>query len=555
MSDEATGASPGAGKASGSSRLSLLLSMAMFVLVVDTALMNVSISAVVADLDATVSGVQSAIALEALVSAAFILISGKVGDLIGRKRAYVLGLLGYAVGAVAMTLAQSLTAIIIFWAVIGGLGASLLLPAMQSLIHGNFEGEARKKTYAMVGAAMAIAAAIGPLVGGMLTTWLSWRVGFLLEAVVIAVVLFNIKLVRDVVYTGSRGVDAVGALLSVVGMGGVVLGILVWQEGGEAVGALLALGALGLGSLAWWLVHRKRQGKLTLLDPDLFRFPHFRIGVSQQTLQQITLGGAMIALPIFLQLKLEYNALQAGLCLAPLSLSMFAVAVLAGRRAGRRRPSVLVTVGFALGLVGMALLVPLVPRADFGWSLVIPLLIAGTGLGLLVSQLNNYTLAPIEEDRVSEAASVNSAGGSFGLSFGLAMAGGLMLAALSVGFTSMASSSTVLPEEDQQQIAEVLESDAQVMSDTQLTALLEGQPEEIQEEVLRINDAARDRSLQVALLVPVSGRCPGPGERLPHDATSGSQAGRQGGGRPGVTAVAHERRPAPCRPPSWDHIG
>jgi MFS family permease len=500
---EGGGTGRGTGAASGSGRLSILLSMAMFVLVVDTSLMNVSISAVVEDLDTTVSGVQSAIALEALVSAAFILISGKVGDLIGRRRAYVLGLLGYAIGAVAMTLAQSLTAIIVFWAVIGGLGASLLLPAMQSLIHGNFEGDAQKKTYAMVGAAMAIAAAIGPLVGGLLTTWLSWRVGFLLEALIIAVVLFNIRLVRDVPYTGNRGVDTVGALLSVVGMGGVVLGVLVWQEGGEAVGALLALGAVGLGSLAWWLTRRKRQGRLTLIDPDLFRFPHFRIGISQQMLQQITLGGAMIALPIFLQLKLGYNALQAGLCLAPLSLSMFAVAVVAGRRAGRRRPSTLVTAGFALGLLGMVLLVPLVPRADFGWSLVVPLLVAGTGLGLLVSQLNNYTLAPIEEDRVSEAAGVNSAAGSFGLSFGLAVAGGLMLAALSASFTSLSDASTVLPPEDKAQIARVLEDDAQVMSDAQLTALLEDQPTAVQEEVLRINDAARDRSLQVALLVPV----------------------------------------------------
>ena len=142
----ATDVSP---KGAGSSRLSLLLAAAMFVLVVDTSLMNVSISAVVKDLDTTASGVQSAIALEALVSAAFILISSKVGDLFGRKRAYVLGLVAYAVGALAMTFAQSLTAIIVFWAIIGGLGASLLLPAMQSLIHGNFEGAAQKKTYAL----------------------------------------------------------------------------------------------------------------------------------------------------------------------------------------------------------------------------------------------------------------------------------------------------------------------------------------------------------------------------------------------------------------------
>ena len=245
----------------------------MFVLVVDTSLMNVSISAVVEDLDTTVSNVQAAIALEALVSAAFILISSKVGDLIGRKRAFVLGLLAYAIGALAMTLAQSVTAIIIFWAIIGGLGASLLLPAMQSLIHGNFEGAARTKTYALVGAAAAIAAGVGPLLGGFVTTYLSWRVGFGLEVVVIAVVLSQIKLVHDVAYTGPRQIDVVGAILSVVGMGGLVLGILVWQEGGESVGLLIAVGAVALALLACWLVRRKRAGKPTLARPGPLQVP------------------------------------------------------------------------------------------------------------------------------------------------------------------------------------------------------------------------------------------------------------------------------------------
>src|SRR4051812_30665561 len=258
---------------SGSRRLMLLLAAAMFVLVVDTSLMNVSISAVITDLDTTASGVQSAIALEALVSAAFILINSKLGDLIGRKRAYVLGLLAYAVGALAMTLAQSLTAIVIFWAIIGGLGASLLLPAMQSLIHGNFAGTAQQQAYALVGAAAAIAAAIGPLLGGFVTTYLSWRVGFGLEVLIIAVVLSQIRLVRDVPYTGSRQVDVVGAILSVLGMGGVVLGILVWQEGGGYVVLLMVGGVLALVALARWLVRRSRQASVTLLDPDLFRHP------------------------------------------------------------------------------------------------------------------------------------------------------------------------------------------------------------------------------------------------------------------------------------------
>ena len=375
-------------------RLAILLAMAMFVLVFDTSLMNVSISAVVADLDTTASGVQGAIALEALVSAAFILIGSKTADLIGRKFAYVLGLLGYAIGAVAMTLAQNLTTVIIFWAVIGGLGASLLLPSMQSLIHGNFQGAQQKRVYALVGASAAIAAAVGPLLGGFITTFLSWRVGFLLEAVIIAIVLAGIKLVKDVPFTGDRSVDFVGSALSVIGMGGVVLGILVWQEGGGYVGLLIGLGAAALGGLVFWLKSRKKQGKATLIDPVLFSLKPFRAGVSGQLLQQIALGGTMIVLPLYLQMVLEYNALQAGLSIAPLSLSMFAVAMVAGRRA-KGRPANLILWGFVLTVVGLVVIVPLVPIADSGWYLTIPLLISGSGLGLLVSQLNNYTLSPI----------------------------------------------------------------------------------------------------------------------------------------------------------------
>jgi EmrB/QacA subfamily drug resistance transporter len=514
----------------GSRLLPLLLAMAMFVLVVDTSLMNVSISAVVEDLDTTVSGVQSAIALEALVSAAFILIGGKIGDLFGRKRAYVLGLLGYAVGAVAMTLAQSLTAIIVFWALIGGLGASLLLPAMQSLIHGNFDGTARTKVYALVGAAAAIAAAVGPLLGGVITTFLSWRVGFLLEAVIIAVVLAGARLVRDVPYTGPRHVDVVGSLLSVLGMGGIVLSILVWQEGGESVGALLLIGLAAMGALTWWLRRRKREGRPTLLDPDLFASPYFRLGVSEQLLQQIALGGTMIVLPLYLQMVLEYNALEAGLSIAPLSLSMFAIALLAGQRAGRRRPATLVRWGFALLAGGLLILLPLVPRADSGWYLLVPLLIAGCGLGLLVSQLNNYTLSPVSDERVSEAAGVNSAAGSFGLSFGLAFAGAIMLAALALAFSRSADASAVLSPAEQQQVAEVLEDDAQLMSNTGLEELLADQPAAVRDEILRINTETRPLALQVALAIPILAGLLGLANsfrmgRLPDPTPSGSTEG------------------------------
>jgi hypothetical protein len=353
-----------------------------------------------------------------------------------------------------------------------------------------------------VGASAAIAAAVGPLLGGFITTFWSYRVAFGLEAVIIAVVLGGIGLVKDVKYTGDRSIDLVGAALSVLGMGGVVLGILVWQEGGGYVGLLIGLGIVALGGLTWWLRSRKKRGKPVLLDPALFSSKPFRTGVSGQLLQQIALGGTMIVLPLYLQMVLEYNALQAGLSIAPLSLSMFAVAIWAGRRA-KGRPANLILTGFILAFVGLLAIIPLVPIATSGWYLTIPLLIAGAGLGLLVSQLNNFTLSPISDERVSEAAGVNSAAGSFGLSFGLAFAGAIMLATLASAFTALAYQSEVLTAEQQTQVATVLEEDAQLMSNTGLEQMLADEPPAASAEVIRINTEARHIALQVALLIPI----------------------------------------------------
>jgi hypothetical protein len=292
-------------------------------------------------------------------------------------------------------------------------------------------------------------------------------------------------------------------MLSVAGMGGIVLGVLVWQEGGEAVGALIAIGAVAMAGLVWWLRRAKRLAKPMLIDPELFRSPHFRVGISQQMLQQIALGGVMIVLPIYLQMVHEYNALQAGLSLAPLSISMFVVAIVAGKRAGSVRPATLVRWGFLFLVIGIAIIIPLVPRADGGLALALPLAVAGAGLGLLVSQLNNYTLAPMTEERVSEAAGVNSAAGSFGLSFGLAVGGAVMLAALAGAFTSMSNASEVLSPEQQQTVAQSLEEDAQVMTNTQLEAQLEGQSEDVQQEIIAINTDARHLALQIAMGIPL----------------------------------------------------
>ena len=480
------------------SRLALLLAAAMFVFVIDTSLMNVSISAVVDDLDTTVSGVQSAIAIEALVSAAFILIGSKVGDLFGRKRAYMAGLLLYVSGALSMVFAQSLAPIIIFWAVIGGLGASLYMPAMQSLIHGNFEGTAQAKAYALVGASAAIAAAIGPLLGGFLTTYLSWRVGFMLEAVVIAVVLSaaggppRCALHRRA-RCRCRRLGPLGAR-----HGGLVLGILAWQEGGESVGALLALGLAAMALLVYWLL-RKTRGQAGSARPP---------PVQVQAVQLRDLPGHPPAGRPGRDADRPADLPPAGSRLqrdagGPLARPALADHVRGrpDRRQTRREasPRRLIRAGFALLLVGVAVLIPLVPSADTGWYLVVPLMLAGAGLGLLVSQLNNYTLSPISEERIGEAAGINSATGSFGLSLGLAFAGAIMLATLSIAFTDKAESSQVLTPAEQTRVADALEDDAQVMSDAQLNELLVGQPADARKEIVQINDDARPLALQVAL--------------------------------------------------------
>jgi LPXTG-motif cell wall-anchored protein len=286
-------------------------------------------------------------------------------------------------------------------------------------------------------------------------------------------------------------------------MGGIVLSILVWQEGGESVLLLMVIGVTALLLFAWWIVRRKKQGKPFLLDPQLFSSKHFTAGFTGQMLQNISLGGMMIVLPIYFQMVFEYTAMQTGLSIAPMSICIFVVSILAGKRAGKSRPSRIIQLGFLILVIGVALLIPFIPRADSGFTFLIPLAITGSGLGLLVSQLNNYTLSPISEERISEAAGVNSASGSFGLSFGLAFAGAIMLAALAISFNNLAQSSTILSPEQQQQVAAALDEDAQIMSNTLLLEQLEGQPEDVQAEIIRINTEARNNALQIALLVPL----------------------------------------------------
>jgi hypothetical protein len=247
---------------------------------------------------------------------------------------------------------------------------------------------------------------------------------------------------------------------------------------------------------------------------------------------------------------LEYNALEAGLSIAPLSLSMFAVALVAGKKAGKRSPSKIIRAGFLLLLVGVAVLIPFVPRVHSGWALFLPLMVAGSGLGLLVSQLNNYTLAPIEEERVSEAAGVNSAGGSFGLSFGLAFAGAIMLASLSLIFTNMANSSDVLSARQADRVSSALEKNAEVMTNTHpkaSPATARGEGGDPPHQHQGAADSPPDRAARPAHRRAARASAGLPDDPAPRPRAVGSRrepASRLSGGRSATTAILRTRREA-----------
>jgi EmrB/QacA subfamily drug resistance transporter len=468
----------------------------------DSTVIATSLPAIAADIGTSPLTLKLAITSYLLSLAVFIPASGWTADRFGPRMVFALAVGVFMVGSIGCALSSSVTNFV-FARILQGMGGAMMTPVGRLVLLRTIDKSALVNAMTWVTVPALIGPVVGPPLGGFITTYLSWRIGFLMEDVIIAVILVNIRLVKDVPYTGTRRIDLVGAILSVVAMGGLVLGILVWQEGGESVAALIAFGAAAMAALAWWLVKRKREGKPALIDAGLFSEKLFRYGATGQMLQQIALGGMMISLPIYLQMVLEYNAMQAGLSLAPLSLSMFAVALVIAKRGPKRRPAAIIRIGFALVALGILVLIPFVPRVTSGWYLIPPLLIAGCGLGLLVSQLNNYTLSPIDEEHVSEAAGVNSAAGSFGLSFGLAFAGAILLASLSLFFTHQANSSTVLRPAQKEQVSKALEHDAEVMSNTQLEQQLSGQSDRVTAEIIRINTVARHRALQVALLIPL----------------------------------------------------
>jgi MFS family permease len=449
-----------------------ILCVAQFVMILDTTVMNVSISQVVSDLDTTVTSVQAAITLYALVMAAFMLSGAKLGDLWGRRRAFTIGIAIYGVGSLTTALSVSIEMLLVGWSTIEGLGAVLVIPAIAALVATNFQGKERAVAFATLGGITGAAVAAGPLIGGFVTTVLTWRVVFAAETATVIVLLPLCRGISDA--PPQRGVkfDGRGALLSAVGLGLIVLGVLQSSQWGffkprgaleiagqkitpfgfSVVPFLIAAGAITVGLFAAHERHLKETGGEPLLDPDLLGIPRLRAGATMTVAQQLIIAGTFFVLPLYLQLVLGKDALQTGIAILPVSVTMIVGALSGAPLARRLSPRRVVQMGLVLlfaGLIGVqAAIGPTLSGVAFG----IAVGTFGGGMGLVVSQLGNVMMSSVDASRVSEVGGVQGTAQNLGASLGTALIGSVLLVGLLNGFQTRVEENPELPKSVQQQI-------------------------------------------------------------------------------------------------------
>src|SRR5215216_3029458 len=394
-----------------------IFASAQFVMVLDSSVMNVSISQIVADLDTTIQGVQLAITAYTLVMAALMLAGAKLGDILGRDRAFALGLAIYGLGSFITAISPNLGILLFGWSLIEGIGAALVLPAIVSLIAGTYSGKDRALAFGIVGGVAGAAVAAGPLIGGWVTTELSWRYVFAGETVIVAVILLLRRRLRPAPAVGERPkLDVVGVVLSALGLGFVVYGILkssTWglivprgalTIGGEEITPFgfsmvpfFILAGLGLlAAFALWEERRERRGLDTLLDRSLLRIGQLRAGLSTLMMQQLILLGTFFVMPVYLQVVLGLDAFETGKRLFPMSVTMFIAAMSGPKLAAGFAPKRVAQAGL-LALVAASLL--LLATIDVELSeteFAVALAVFGVGAGLLLSQLGNVIMSSVE---------------------------------------------------------------------------------------------------------------------------------------------------------------
>jgi MFS family permease len=468
----------------------LILGTAQFVMVLDSTVMNVSISQVVADLHTTVPNLQFAITAYTLVMAAFMLTGAKMGDIWGRRRGFAIGLVVYGIGSLTTALSPTIVVLVIGWSLVEGLGAVLVIPAIAALTAANYEGRERALAFALLGGIAGAAAAAGPLIGGFVTTVLSWRVVFAAETVICAGILLLVRRLKDHPVSDPVKLDRIGAALSALGMGLTVFGILkisswglfrptgaltigdtkITPFGFSVVPFLILAGAVVVGLFLRWEERVERRGGIPLLRPDLLRVPQMRAGASTVVSQYLILAGTFFVLPLYLQLVLGKDALQTGLKILPISITMMLAAIIGPRLATRTSPRRVVEVGMGFLVVStlglMATISPNLASGAFAASLAG----FGAGIGLAISQLQNVVMSSVPESRSSEAGGIQGVSQNLGQSLGTALIGAVLLTGLTSGFHERVQADPSIPPQVQQQLVSGTEQGVPMVSESQATA-------------------------------------------------------------------------------------
>lgn len=438
------------------------LALAQFVMVLDQSVMNVSISQLVADFDTSVTTIQAIITLYCLVMAMFMLTGGKIGDIIGRRRAFVVGLVIYAVGSATTAAAPTVAVLALGWSVLEGIGAALVLPALAALIAGNFQGAHRKAAYAIIGGVAGAGIAVGPILGGWATTELSWRVVFVGEVALVAVILaLSPRIETSPIDGPAPRLDLVGSVLSAGGLGAVVVGILQSSTWGfltpkdspvEPFGFSLAVFLVIGGALllwAFWTHQRRREehGHDPLVHVGLLQVPPLRSGLVGMFTQNLVLMGVFFVVPLYLQLVIGLDALDTGIRMLPISITMFLCSAIGSRLSGRFPVRTIVRAGLLTSVAAILLLLATVrpELADAGFAASMAVL--GVGMGLIVSQLGNVVQSSVDASGRGEAGGLQYTGQQLGSSVGVALVGAVVLAGLTNVFVrSIETDERIAPE-------------------------------------------------------------------------------------------------------------
>ena len=463
----------------------IALGTAQFVMGLDQSVMNVSISQLVRDFDTTVTTIQAVITLYCLVMAMLMLTGGKIGDIIGRRRAFTVGLIIYACGSALTAVAPSVAVLALGWSILEGIGAALVLPALAALIAGNFEGSARKVAYAVIGGVAGAGIAIGPILGGWATTELSWRVVFVGEVVLVLFILAMTHLIGDA-KTGETPpkLDVVGSVLVATGLGAVVLGTLQSSTWGwirpkdspiEVFGFSLTIFVITAGGvLLWafvtWQHRRERHGKDPLVHMGLLGIVPLRSGLIGLFSQNLILMGVFFVIPLYLQLVIGLDALETGIKMLPVSITMFIASAVGSRLSGRFPVRGIVRGGLMTTVVAIvALLATVKPDlGDAGFA--VSMAVLGVGMGLIVSQLGNVVQSSVDASGRGEAGGLQYTGQQLGSSLGVALIGAIVLAGLTGAFVNQVESDTRIADEVSAQVSVAAQPGIDFVDSSQIEA-------------------------------------------------------------------------------------